>query len=310
MGQSLVENFKAAREAFEEAEDALSMPLKKICFEGPSEKLNQTAITQPAILCHSVAVLRVIQDELSLSPAATCGHSLGEYGALVSASSLDFADAIKVVHERGSAMQEAVPLGSGGMSVILKASREKVLQWCEAFQGHLSSGEVLEPANMNAPEQTVVAGTSQALKSFESFLKEQPDSKRARVMALPVSAPFHCSLMKPAEERLGAALEKVKISPNQVDYIPNESAQWMPSHSDPTKIKKALIRQVTSPVRWTETLKKCSERPLKIGLELGPGSVLSGLLKKQKELFSEEFSIFSLGDIDSFHEFERFLSRD
>lgn len=270
MGKELTENFAIARQVFEEANDAIGFDLASLCYDGPEDDLRLTANTQPAILATSVAALRVLQAESGLVPALTAGHSLGEYSALVCAGGLGFADAVRIVRQRGIYMQEAVPVGTGSMAAILGLEREVLDSVCrEAAQG-----QVVEPANYNSDGQVVIAGHTDAVTRAIELAKGK-GAKRA--MALPVSAPFHCSLMIPAGERLAAVLANVMIDEMLLPVITNVEAT---PNQDASQVLDLLVRQVSAPVLWQETMACMVNLGIERYIELGPGKVLSGLIKR------------------------------
>ena len=269
MGKELHDHFRIAREVFEEADDALHFSISSLCFEGPEEKLRLTENTQPAILTASVAALRVFQDEKGVNPQLAAGHSRGEYSALVASEAFTFFDAVQIVRLRGKFMQEAVPLGEGGMAAILGMEREEVEGLCE----EVSSGEVLAPANYNCPGQIVIAGHSKAVQ--RAIEKVKQNGKKA--VFLPVSAPFHSPLMKPARLRLERAFEEITIKDLKVPVVTNVEAEINTSRD---RVKPLLIDQVVSPVRWEESMRRMIKEGIERVLEIGPGKVLSGLMKR------------------------------
>jgi len=275
MGRELAENFKIAKESFEEADDALGFKLSTLCFEGPEEDLKLTANTQPAILAASVAAYRVLRQESPLAAAFVAGHSLGEYSALVAAGALNFADALRTVRARGSFMQDAVPVGVGAMAAILGVENEVLAEICrEAAQG-----EVVSPANFNSPGQIVVAGHTGAVNRAIEIAKARGFRK---AMLLPVSAPFHCALMQPAAERLAGVLDKVAVSALVTPVVSNVEAQ---PNVDAARVKGLLVDQVCSPVRWDESVKLMVAQGVTAFVEIGPGKVLAGLVKRiEKEV--------------------------
>jgi [acyl-carrier-protein] S-malonyltransferase len=269
MGRELAEKYPAARQTFEEADAALGMPLCQLCFEGPEEKLKLTEITQPAILTVSVAALRVLREK-GAKAAFVAGHSLGEYSAHVAAGTLGFADAVRTVRSRGRYMQEAVPVGAGAMAAVLGMPLEELKKVCvEAAQG-----EVCEPANVNSPDQVVISGSKAAVERAAELAKQR-GAKRA--ILLPVSAPFHCSLMQPAQERLAADLRALEFRAVGVPVVCNVDAEVV---SDPAKARDALIRQVTGAVQWERSMRRLIEKGVRTFVEVGPGRVLSGLMRQ------------------------------
>jgi len=270
MGKELADNFPAARQVFAEANESLGFDLAKLCFEGPDDELKLTANTQPAILTVSIAALRALQAETGLQPGCTAGHSLGEYSALVCAGALTFADAVRTVRQRGTFMQEAVPVGTGAMAAMLGIERAELAAICiEAAQG-----EVVSAANFNSPGQIVVAGSAGAVARAIEIAKGRGYRK---AMLLPVSAPFHCALMQPAAERLAKVLAQIALADPQVPVISNVEA--LPNSSG-ARVRELLVAQVCAPVRWDESVQKMAEVGVTRYVEIGPGKVLSGLVKR------------------------------
>src|SRR6202050_2129081 len=269
MGREFSEKFPTARAVFDEADDALRFPISKMCFEGTEEDLKQTANTQPCILAVSVAVFRVLS-ERGFVPQFVAGHSLGEYSALVAAGALSFADAMRLVRMRGAVMQEAVPAGEGAMAAILGLSPAQVSDICK----RAADGPVCSAANLNSPEQTVISGNATAIKRAVE-LASQNGAKRAVV--LPVSAPFHCALMQPAQARMEPELRKTNFADLRVPVVTNVDAE---ATSSGTEARDALIRQITSPVRWEDSIRELIEQGVTAFVEVGPGRVLSGLLRQ------------------------------
>ncbi|MDQ1558374.1 MAG: [acyl-carrier-protein] S-malonyltransferase [Pyrinomonadaceae bacterium] len=270
MGRELAEHSAAAREVFAEADDALGFSLSELCFEGPEAALQLTENTQPAILAASVAALRAMEAEGLPSPAFVAGHSLGEYSALVAAGALTLKDAVRTVRARGRYMQEAVPVGVGAMAAILGADAETVADACrEAAQG-----EVCSPANVNSPKQIVIAGDAAAVERAMEILKAR-GAKRA--IKLQVSAPFHCALMQPAQDRLSADLEQVEFADLRVPLVCNVDAIAIRGGDE---ARQSLVRQVSSPVRWLESVKFLATAGVETFVEVGPGKVLAGLVRQ------------------------------
>ncbi len=270
MGKDLCRNFRVARETYEEADDALQVNLSKLCFGGPEEELKLTINTQPAILTTSVSALRVLQSETGLSPSLMAGHSLGEYSALVAGGGFDFADAVRAVRARGQFMQEAVPVGEGAVGALLGLDEATVASICE----EAAQGEVLTPANYNCPGQIVISGHTGAVNRAVALAKEK-GAKRALV--LPVSAPVHSPLMKPAESRLREVLEGIAIRDLQVPVVANVDAQLNTSRE---RIVALLVEQLSAPVRWEESVRTMFSRAINRFVEVGPGKVLVGLVKR------------------------------
>jgi len=269
MGRELFENFSVARQIFEEADDSLHFSVSGLCFKGPEEALKLTENTQPAVLTTSVAALKVLQAEKGIAPQFAAGHSLGEYSALVASEALAFSQAVKIVRLRGKFMQEAVPVGEGAMAAVLGMEREQVENLCE----EISSGEVLAPANFNSPGQIVIAGHTKAVARAVERVKQE--GKKA--VLLPVSAPFHCSLMKPAGERLEKALQEISVSDLKIPVVTNVEAE---ANTSKDAVKGLLVAQVSSPVRWEESMRKMIGKGIEQVVEIGPGKVLSGLMKR------------------------------
>jgi [acyl-carrier-protein] S-malonyltransferase len=270
MGKELCDQFVIARRIFAEAEEALGFALSRLCFAGPEAELQLTENTQPAILTASIAALRVLEAETPLRPTWVAGHSLGEYSALVAAGALGFADAVRVVRERGRLMQRAVPAGTGAMAVILGLESDAVRSLC----ADASRGEVVSPANFNGGGQIVIAGAKAAVTRAMALAKER-GAKRA--LDLPVSAPFHCQLMRPAAEGLREVLSAVPIRPLSVDVVTNVEAAI---NRDAGRVPWLLTEQAVRPVRWEESVIKLSELGCGRALEIGPGKVLKGLIKR------------------------------
>lgn len=270
MGEALTQQFAVAAEVFSEADEALQFKLSALCFAGPEDDLRLTANAQPAILATSIAALRVLEHETDLRPVCVAGHSLGEYTALVAAGALSFADALRIVRERGRLMQEAVPAGVGSMAALMGLSPQAVAEVCqEAAQGQLVS-----PANINGGAQVVVAGHAEAVRRAVEVAKTR-GAKRA--LELAVSAPFHCDLMAPAADGLRQVLAPLAVQPLSLALIPNVTAQ---PHQDPDQVKPLLFQQVTAPVRWEESMRQLRPLGCQAAVEIGPGRVLSGLLKR------------------------------
>jgi len=270
MGKDLFEQFKTAREVFLEANDALGFDLSGLCFNGPEEDLKLTANTQPAILTHSIAALRVLEQERGLKAAIAAGHSLGEYSALVCSGALDFAAAVQTVRKRGTFMQEAVPVGQGAMAAVMGLENEILVEVCRAA----AQGEVVSPANFNSPGQVVIAGAAGAVARACELAREK-GAKRA--LPLPVSAPFHCALMQPAAERLKEVLADLALQPMRHPVVSNVEAQ---ANLEPSRIPELLVQQVCAPVRWTESVEAMDRSGVTQYVEIGPGKVLSGLVKR------------------------------
>ena len=269
MGKELAESFPEAAAVFREADEVLGLPLSRICFEGPEEKLKLTENTQPALLTVSVAVLRVLVSR-GITPQVLAGHSLGEYSALVAAGAFSFADALRLVRNRGKFMQEAVPVGFGAMAAIIGLELAEVEAICASAAGD----EVVSPANENAPGQVVISGHAAGVaRASETALA----SHASRVIPLQVSAPFHCALMKSAEDKMIPLLDATQFSDLRIPLINNADAAII---SGSEQARDGLKRQVCSMVRWTQTIRKMKDMGVEEVLEVGPGRVLAGLFRK------------------------------
>ena len=270
MGKDLCLNFAVSREVFQEADDALGFSLSEICFAGTAEDLALTANTQPAILTTSIAAFRAMKAEGFAQPDFVAGHSLGEYSALVAADAMSFADAVKTVRKRGIYMQEAVPIGVGAMAAILGLPLETVEIACEEARQY----QVCSPANINSPAQIVIAGNADAVDRAIELLKTR-GAKRA--IKLNVSAPFHCDLMFPAQERLGEDLATIEFTDLRFPIIENVSAE---ANTSGERARTALIEQVSSPVRWAQSVESLLAEDVETFIEIGAGKVLSGLVRQ------------------------------
>ena len=281
MGKALAEAFPVCRETLEQADDALGEPLSRLCFEGPEDELILTANTQPAVLAVSVATFRVLASR-GVQPSMVAGHSLGEYSAHVAAGTLSFADALRTVRRRGVFMQEAVPVGTGAMAAVIGLDADRVAQACR----EVSEGDVVSPANMNAPGQVVIAGAREAVSRAGARAKELG---ARRVMPLPVSAPFHCALMKPAQIRLEPELRSLVVSDPVVPVVAN--VDGAPKRRGAEAVE-ALVEQVSAPVLWEAVVRRLSASGVDTFVEVGPGKVLAGLIKK----IDRTASVVSVGD--------------
>ena len=270
MGKDLCSQFSAAKRIFAEADEALGCALSDLCFNGPEAELKLTENTQPAILAASIAALTVLETETPLRPAYVAGHSLGEYSALVAVGALRFADALKIVRQRGRLMQQAVASGEGAMAVVMGLEMDEVRSLCATA----GQGEVVSPANFNGAGQVVIAGTKSAVSRAMTLAKERGAK---RVLALPVSAPFHCQLMQPAAEGLEKILRDIEVRPFSVGVITNVDADV---NFNADRVKSLLTEQAVRPVRWEESVKKLAELSCTRALEIGPGKVLKGLIKR------------------------------
>ena len=271
MGRDLAEKFTVARDTFAEADAALGYSLSKLCFEGPAEQLKQTEFTQPAIFAVSMAAYRVLASR-GVEPQIAAGHSLGEYAACAAAGVMSFADAIRSLQSRGKFMQEAVPEGQGAMAAILGLDADAVRNVCEAAAKETS--EVVSPANLNSPEQTVISGSAAGVARASELAKEKGAKK---VVPLQVSAPFHCALMQPAQERLAEVLNKIEVKDPRFAIVSNVTADVTRRGG---RERDLLIEQVTAPVRWVESMRCMVDAGASTFVEVGPGKVLSGLLRQ------------------------------
>lgn len=269
MGKDLAEKYPLARQTFEEADEALGFKLSSICFDGPEDQLRLTEITQPAILTVSIAALRVLETRMP-KPCYLAGHSLGEYSAHVASGTFSFAEAVRTVRNRGKYMQEAVPVGVGAMAAILGMDLEKVTAVCH----DAAQGEVCEPANINSPEQIVISGNTAAVERATKLADER-GAKRAKL--LPVSAPFHCSLMKPAQDRLEGDLNALKMQTPAYPVACNVEAELV---TDALRARDTLVRQVTGSVKWDACMRLLIAQGVQTFIEVGPGKVLCGLMRQ------------------------------
>jgi [acyl-carrier-protein] S-malonyltransferase len=282
MGKELTDNFRIAADTFAEADDALGFKLSALCFNGPEEELKLTTNTQPAILATSIAALRVVQSETEIVPDYVAGHSLGEFSALVASGALGFADALRTVRARGRFMQEAVPVGVGAMAAILGVEQDVLTQICQ----EASQGEIVSPANFNSPGQIVIAGHATAVNRAIDIAKAKGFRK---AMLLPVSAPFHSALMIPAGERLRDVLENVPVANILIPVVTNVEAT---ANSDSSRVRSLLVAQVSAPVRWDDSVREMVNSGVSSFIEIGPGKVLSGLVKR----IDKEVTTYNLED--------------
>lgn len=269
MGKELAKNFPIAQQVFEEADEALSFSISQLCFEGREDELQLTENTQPAILSTSVAALRAMQSEGFPKPSFVAGHSLGEYSAVVAAGGLSLADAVRTVRARGRYMQEAVPVGTGAMAAVLGGELEAIKTACS----EASEDQICSVANINSPNQVVIAGNTEAVERAMELVK----GFAKRVIKLNVSAPFHCALMKPAQERLSFELEQLTISNAKPPVVTNVDARVA---TEPGELRDALFRQVSASVRWLESIEWLLQQGIQNFVEVGPGKVLSGLMRQ------------------------------
>ena len=269
MGKDLAEKYPVARQTFAEADEALGYKLSTVCFEGPEDQLRLTEITQPAILAASIAILRILETRIP-KPGYVAGHSLGEYSAHVAAGTFSFAEAVRTVRNRGKYMQEAVPVGVGTMAAILGMDLAKVAAVCH----DAAQGEVCEPANINSPEQIVISGNTAAVERATQLADER-GAKRAKL--LPVSAPFHCSLMKPAQDRLAGDLNALRLRKPVYPVACNVDAEMV---ADDLRARDTLLRQVTGSVKWDACVRLLIAQGVQTFIEVGPGKVLCGLMRQ------------------------------
>lgn len=288
MGKDVSEVSAAAAEVFEKADEALGRSISKICFDGSEKELARTENTQPAILTVSSAILAAIRESSSIEPDVVAGHSLGEYSAIVAAGGLDADSAAAVVSLRGQFMQEAVPEGEGGMAALIGGTPEQVEEVCAAA----AEGEVLSPANMNAPGQIVIAGARAAIDRAVEIAR---DFGIRRAIPLPVSAPFHCAMMQPAEERLRPVLEEAGFRDLRHPLVNNVDAAEVRGAEE---VRGGLVRQVVSPVRWIDCVQKMASMGVETFIEIGPGNVLTGLIRK----INPELETRTIGDAESVRE--------
>ena len=271
MGKDFYDNFSEARSVFEQASDALGEDMADLCFNSDEETLSLTANAQPAILTTSIATLHVMRKETDLAPEFVAGHSLGEYSALVAAGAIEFADAVLTVRKRGELMQKAVPSGKGAMAAIIGLRKEEVENICENCS---INGRHVSPANYNSPEQTVISGHTDVVENASQSALERGAKK---AIALKVSAPFHCSLMRPVAEKLMETLENIKMSSINVPTVTNLEAT---RNTESGRVKTLLLEQITNPVRWSESVEYMRDRGVNRFIEIGPGRVLCGLIRR------------------------------
>lgn len=291
MGKDVYEAYPAARKVFDDVDDALGFAISKLCFEGPEEQLKMTENTQPAILAVSSAILAVLEERGATRRDVVAGHSLGEYSAIVSVGGLTPAEAAAIVRMRGRFMQEAVPVGSGGMAALIGPSVDDAHAICE----EAAQGEVLSVANINAPGQIVIAGTKSAIDRAIDVAKKRGVR---RALPLPVSAPFHCALMEPAAERLRPILDEANFRNLWVALVSNVDASPI---GTATAVRNALFRQVASPVRWVESVQKMISMGVKRFVEVGPGNVLTGLIKR----IDSSVELVNVSDVASIEAFAK-----
>lgn len=303
MGRFLFENFPIARTVFEEASDSLHLDLKKLCFDGSEADLSLTENTQPCLLTVSIATERVLTSQFNVKASVASGHSIGEYAALVSAGAIKFQDATQAVRIRGQAMQSAVPVGQGGMMAVLGLEPEQVEKLC-AYAVENSRTSPLSPANFNCPGQIVISGSAKTLAWLKDNFKAEtlfPDAKRVKLIPLQVSAPFHCEMMKPAEEKMRQVLNEIEFLNANFPVIQNFTAQTQVNAKD---LRENLIRQVSAPVKWMQSMGLAQEKSWTTCIEMGTGKVLQGLLKK---IDSESFKVFNTNTLEDIENIEKFV---
>lgn len=305
MGRFLYENFPLAKNTFEEASDALSIDLKKLCFDGADAELALTENTQPCLLAVSTATQRVIRSLADFKVDAVAGHSIGEYAALVAADVTSFSQSMKAVRIRGQAMQSAVPVGQGGMVAVMGLEPEQVEALC-AWAVKESKLGVLSPANFNCPGQIVISGSLKVTDWLkENFTTEkvfgENAPKRVKLIPLQVSAPFHCALMAPAENKMRDVLSGMEFKKSQIPVLQNYTADF---HTEGATLRENLIRQVSAPVKWMQSMNRLLERNLTTCIECGAGTVVKGLLKK---IDSERFQVFNATSLEDIENIEKFL---
>lgn len=295
MGKFLYQEFPLAKRLFEEGSDSIHVDLKKLCFDGSETDLALTENTQPCLLLVSTATYRVLVEELGFAPQVAAGHSIGEYAAVVAAKSLAFADAMRAVRQRGQAMQSAVPAGVGGMTAVMGLEPEQVAELCKWAEKETGLSPV-QPANINAPGQIVISGRKTLLDWMPTNYK--PDlfsgSPRVKFIALKVSAPFHCSMMKPAEDAMNSVLSGIEFSTAQFPIVQNVNAEAVTNGAE---LRANLVRQVSAPVRWIECVRKVQALGAERAVEVGCGRVINGLIKKIDSERLRTFNINSLDDI-------------
>jgi [acyl-carrier-protein] S-malonyltransferase len=296
MGRALAEAFPICRQLFAEADAALGQPLSRLCFEGPEDQLMLTANTQPAVLTVSIAAQRLLASR-GIEPAFVAGHSLGEYSAIVAAGTFDFADAVRIVSRRGHYMQEAVPVGAGAMAAVLGLDADMVARACE----EAADGEIVSAANLNGGGQVVIAGARGAVARAGERARALGAK---RVVPLPVSAPFHCALMKPAEDRLAPELRALAVRDPRIPIVANVDGAPKRVASGIDGAIEALVKQVSSPVRWDAVVRRLASEGVTTYVEVGPGVVLSGLVKK----IHRDASVASFGSPDDLGAVEALLS--
>ncbi|MBC7466606.1 MAG: ACP S-malonyltransferase [Bdellovibrio sp.] len=304
MGDFLYKEFKICRDIFDEASEAINVDLKKLCFTGSESDLALTENTQPALLTVSTATARVLTTEFGIVPQATAGHSIGEYASFVLGSVISFSDAVKAVKLRGQAMQSAVPVGQGGMIATLGLNEEQVQFLCQ-WACKESGFSPLSPANFNCDGQIVISGNANALNWLKENFKPEilpGEAKRVKLIPLQVSAPFHCEMMKPAQDKMAAFFETIQVKNSTLPIVQNIHAK---PETDANTLKKNIILQVSGAVKWTQTVQQLKEMNMSQIIECGNGSVLKGLFKKSDAEFFKVFSTNSLEDLNALSQFKK-----
>lgn len=302
MGKFLFDEFAEAKQAFEEASDSIKIDFKKLCFEGSETDLALTENTQPCLLLVSVASFRVLQRHVGFQPKAAAGHSIGEYAAVVSAGALSFSDAIQAVRTRGQAMQSAVPVGQGGMTAVMGLNAQQAIDLCKKAEKESGDGPI-QAANINAPGQIVISGKKSALDWAAANFKAEwvPGAQRVKFIPLKVSAPFHCSMMKPAEEKMAQVLGDMQFNDAQFPIVQNVNAEPVTKGAD---LRLNLVKQVSAPVRWVECVQSLLQTGATRAVEVGCGKVIAGLCKK---IDSEKLTVFNINSLDDLKAIETAL---
>lgn len=295
MGKFLCDQFQEARETFEEASETLRIDMKKLCFEGTTSELGLTENTQPALLVTSIATQRVLSRQYGVKASVAAGHSIGEYAALVASEALPFSHAVRAVRIRGQAMQEAVPVGQGGMVAVMGPDLKQTEELCAHIVKKSGFGP-LSPANVNSPGQIVISGSMKAIEWMTTNFKAEDlwpgQNLRVRLIPLQVSAPFHCAMMEPAERRMRQVLEESPFSEAKFPVLQNFTANF---HTAPAELRENVIRQVSAPVKWWESMTNLKARGIRNCIETGNGKVLQGLLKK---IDSEAFHVLNTNSLE------------
>lgn len=295
MGKFLHDNFKIAQETFEEAADSIGVDLKKLCFEGSVADLALTENTQPCLLTTSIATWRTVEKQFGAKGTVAAGHSIGEYGALVATGAMSFKDAVKAVRIRGQAMQSAVPVGQGGMVAVMGLNEVQINELCQ-YVVEKSGQRPLSPANFNSPGQIVISGSQKAIDWMKDNAKAEilwpTSTPRMKLIPLTVSAPFHCEMMKPAQDKMKTVLSEMTFRDSLLPIVQNLDAK---AHQASLELRENLIQQVSGPVRWMQSMETIKQMGIRPCLELGTGKVLQGLLKK---IDSEFFNVFNTNSLE------------